>query len=551
VPTLRSLTIQNFKAIGDPVKIEFKPITLLFGPNNAGKSTIIQALAYVRELFVNRNPDPQRIVVRGEQIDLGGFRAAVHNQDPSLTMAFGVEMDLDGGLPQYMPEDTREWVSDEAGICLDCLKKVSRISVDVSLFWDKAVLRPYVGSYTVSLNNEEFGGISAPFRRFEDYSLLDRVPARKYDSACPWINLEHSVFDAADGGPQRKLLMELADLVIEDPSRLRSPVDETDPLNHIAVTSAADALLDWDRRIELDWSDFKEFEEINLKEGQYAISYIKAFSEVLSQTLAGPGKIIRDTLLRMRHLGPLRAMPPRILEQSQLVEEAPVSSGLGVWEELFREDMAPEISNINEWMAASNRLDIGYELNLKHYRELNSQQMKDLEASQVDERHRIISEIRAMPVRTRLSLRKVNSKQELSLRDVGTGVSQVMPVVIAALIPGDTIVTIEQPELHIHPALQVKLGDLFLSRIQKDPVLFILETHSEHLLLRIMRRMRETAEGKLPDGRSPVYPKDVIVLFVEPDDSRTIIREMPLNERGELVKAWPGGFFEEGLREVF
>jgi len=43
----------------------------------------------------------------------------------------------------------------------------------------------------------------------------------------------------------------------------------------------------------------------------------------------------------------------------------------------------------------------------------------------------------------------------------------------------------------------------------------------------------------------------VMVLFVEPDGTRSIVREMPLNEHGELVKAWPGGFFEEGLREVF
>ena len=80
---------------------------------------------------------------------------------------------------------------------------------------------------------------------------------------------------------------------------------------------------------------------------------------------------------------------------------------------------------------------------------------------------------------------------------------------------------------------------------------FLIETHSEHLLLRIMRRMRETSTGELPDGVPEVHPEDVMVLFVEPDSSQSIVREMPLNERGELVKAWPGGFFEEGLREIF
>ena len=79
---------------------------------------------------------------------------------------------------------------------------------------------------------------------------------------------------------------------------------------------------------------------------------------------------------------------------------------------------------------------------------------------------------------------------------------------------------------------------------------FLIETHSEHLILRIMRRMRETFEGRLPEGMPPIKPEDVAVVYVEKDGDQSIIREMPLNERGELVKAWPGGFFEEGFREV-
>ena len=80
---------------------------------------------------------------------------------------------------------------------------------------------------------------------------------------------------------------------------------------------------------------------------------------------------------------------------------------------------------------------------------------------------------------------------------------------------------------------------------------FLIETHSEHLLLRIMRRMRQTASGELPEGVPAVRPEDVMVLFVEPDGAQSLVRQMPLNERGELVKAWPGGFFEEGMREIF
>lgn len=140
----------------------------------------------------------------------------------------------------------------------------------------------------------------------------------------------------------------------------------------------------------------------------------------------------------------------------------------------------------------------------------------------------------------------------VSHRDVGIGVSQVLPVLVLAYAYTNKLLAIEQPEIHLHPALQAELGDVFLeSALGDNGNTFLVETHSEHLLLRIMRRMRETSTDELPDGVPEVHPDDVIVLFVEADGPKSIVREMPLNERGELVKAWPGGFFEEGLREIF
>ena len=152
-------------------------------------------------------------------------------------------------------------------------------------------------------------------------------------------------------------------------------------------------------------------------------------------------------------------------------------------------------------------------------------------------------------------LQLVSSKTGLPVRpsDVGTGISQILPVVVAALDPDRPGITaIEQPELHLHPRIQVELGDLFTQQIDKGGI-FLIETHSEHLLLRFMKRMRQTNDGALPDGAPEVRPENIAVYFVEidPDGEQTLIREMPLNERGDLVEAWPGGFFEEDLREIF
>jgi len=131
------------------------------------------------------------------------------------------------------------------------------------------------------------------------------------------------------------------------------------------------------------------------------------------------------------------------------------------------------------------------------------------------------------------------------------GLARVLPVLVLAYGSQGKLLAMEQPEIHLHPALQAELGDVFIEAALGDRQnTFILETHSEHLILRLMRRMRESHQDK-ETGLPKLTPADVSVLYVEPDGTRSIVREMPLNELGELVKSWPGGFFEEGLREQF
>jgi predicted ATPase len=151
-----------------------------------------------------------------------------------------------------------------------------------------------------------------------------------------------------------------------------------------------------------------------------------------------------------------------------------------------------------------------------------------------------------------LMLMDLRSNTPVTHRDVGIGISQVLPVLVHAYADRGQIVAIEQPEIHLHAELQAEMGDVFIqSALGENQNTFLLETHSEHLILRIMRRIRETRDGKLPQGFPRVTEKDVSILFVQPDGPRSIVREMPLNERGELVKTWPGGFFEESYRELF
>lgn len=78
---ITGITIENFKGIREPVRLDFRPITLLFGANSAGKSTILHALHYAREVFERHNLDADTTITGGKHIDLGGFKHFIHRHD--------------------------------------------------------------------------------------------------------------------------------------------------------------------------------------------------------------------------------------------------------------------------------------------------------------------------------------------------------------------------------------------------------------------------------------------------------------------------------------
>ncbi|MCI0540991.1 MAG: DUF3696 domain-containing protein [Verrucomicrobiales bacterium] len=77
---------------------------------------------------------------------------------------------------------------------------------------------------------------------------------------------------------------------------------------------------------------------------------------------------------------------------------------------------------------------------------------------------------------------------------------------------------------------------------------FLIETHSEHVMLRILRRIRETTEGK--PGATPIRPEDVTVIFVEPTAKGSVARHLPITPDGDFSAPWPGGFFADRLVDL-
>lgn len=127
-----------------------------------------------------------------------------------------------------------------------------------------------------------------------------------------------------------------------------------------------------------------------------------------------------------------------------------------------------------------------------------------------------------------------------NLTEVGFGASQLLPVIVAGYYaPEKSIMIAEQPEIHLHPKAQTLLADLFID-ISRENKKIIVETHSEHLLMRLQRRI---VDGSIDSDMVSVY-------YCEPTRDGTKVRQIEINKYGQLGKDLPKGFFEEGYLET-
>jgi predicted ATPase len=135
--------------------------------------------------------------------------------------------------------------------------------------------------------------------------------------------------------------------------------------------------------------------------------------------------------------------------------------------------------------------------------------------------------IRALGGSARYELLIENGDQASNLKDVGVGVSQVIPVIVAALFaqPGH-IVIVEEPESHLHPLAQSKLAELLAQVSKERNVQFIVETHSEHLF----RRMQTLI------AKQQIMPNDAAMYFVERDGKVARMRPLELDDLGRVKK---------------
>lgn len=500
---LRHLAVENFKCFGDRQVAPLGPITLLYGPNSGGKSSLIKALLLLKQTFEGYVSGSPCLVPRGRLVDLGSFKSMLHRHDVEKELTISVKYDptdLRGGPRCLLPRSPQT----------------------------KAIDISYRANASSTGDKHEVAELSRVLYELNEPQSLrlqmknaGKGPEEedKFEFDSPWFSEKNDRQTDTEVGLLQRLLDSW-------------PTSEFSPFFEGASDSSWPS--DWRVSGELlqklyamptDWSplpvQFAHFQDKSEGSREGA-----TLANGLTNFLMRIAREFRTVLQSISYLGPLRSRLERYYQQSGVVKNSVGNNG----EDLASVAYANRkglIKKVNHWF---ERFDIPY--------------LFEVRAAGNDITGQLIS----------LALIDLASGLRINTADVGFGIGQLLPIIVEGVLTQNNTIVVEQPEIHLHPRLQAHVADLIIQTAALSSPKFksdrnttpgkqwIVETHSETLILRVQRRIREGL----------VRPDDVSVLYLQPDgEGGTEIFHLEMDRDGEFIDEWPGGFFEESYDELF
>ncbi len=620
--------IENFKSFGKMQRIPLKPITLLYGPNSSGKSSLLQSLLLFKQTLEESGDDKIVLLPKGNFVDLGGYQEFINGHDTGkdfrLSISFKYFWDMwNPGGPLWREGEKDDlslefsFTQDKSGeILLKSIKMRESLDSNPLMEWKSIWDIPYL-KRAVLRKKAEFekdGNDQAEIDKWlsdlkKSVLVLDQMSLRHNLLRRQWEMMEGQVSFGGGGphpkaysDPKHSIHRQTKDELIELQNYLEKKIEEikteSDKLN-----SKDSALEDGDldeKRCDLlvrqakvqqlnkviklskilhrsflhasydDVLKIRHFpvsdrliflsncfpgDKIDLRGDEgWLFQKIPAFaamgkpatdtSEIygglnLTKFFSWGSSLFKEYLRQIVYIGPLREYPERVYSYSGNIPSNVGKSGKYTPDILMkRSDL---VDKVNQWF---DRFDIGYDLKVDV---LKGKVLKGNLFSLI-----LVDKKTGVPA---------------SPKDVGFGIGQLLPILVQGVLSENKIILIEQPEIHLHPRLQAELGSFFAEiagrtkTVSMDYVLedeekkygnqFIIETHSEHLILRLLRLIRATTNGELKEGERPLRPEDVAVIYAKPTEHGTELIELRISEDGEFIDRWPNGFFTERAKELF
>lgn len=542
---LRAIELENFKAFGERKRIEFAPITLIFGENSAGKSSILQSLNLLKQTRESR--DSGALILprtEGGIVDLGSFREMVFDHDLSRNVSIRLDFTSEREHRNRQIESA-DANSDYIGFEVGFNRPSDDIEVQLTdLKFYTAVAGNIACFKPIDVSDEQLRSMardSLMLMRASRLTRLSDIRAAKCTSLSRDKSLWGEIYERTKRRSD-KIADELQVLMseVQEASRQQSLFNEADDERQSLLTSVADAIrfykfefnsnefIDRMMRAELETVialdgfvplPMRQRESGGLPELETFRRYgptrlrMKELTLDLMSFAVECGRKLESTLKNVYPMGPYRRPPERWY----------ILTGTSPQDVGYRGDQLPDllfrrpdiVEETNRWL---DKLEIGYHIKVQS----------------VGERSRDLFEVRLLD-------RRRGNAVDVALTDVGFGISQILPFIVQSLAGEKQTITIEQPEVHIHPRLQADLGDLLAASIREPRGhRFIIETHSEHLVLRMQRLVRE----------GTLIPDDISILYVSRSKKGSNVERLHLDNDGDFIDQWPGGFFPERLREL-
>ena len=525
---ISSLSISGFKSLVDRVIVRFAPLTVLTGANSSGKSTVLQAILILKQT-AEQPPYDATLRLNGPYGLLGTGQ---------IISACEAEVSL-------------EWENSAGArltFCVNVVQRDGQAAIErISGPANSTIVRreptQSERSYLVERAGELFEGGSKRFMvcgiaatdEIRDVETYTTVQSRQLRRRCDQLLSAH-VRDtlSSDVGLSSSADRQNADLTIRflDENKVSQSVAafvQIEDVRRRTGEFSADVPADLWKYVPDDYvalvnslGPFGPWEDLLNALANLADGFEEERHELISVRDVGDQPLL-GLLRRVLYLGPLRSDPQIVYPDVVYRDPERMGPKGECFVPLLYYRRGATVEDIDPGSLEEGRRKRNTTLS----RSVNSWMSYLGVGSAVDVKP-------DPPYGLSIRVRDDESSHWVSLTNVGVGVSQVLPILILGLLaPRGSIVILEQPELHLHPAIQSRLGDFLiaLSRIGKQ---IIIETHSEHLVNRL----------RLHIARGGLHKDDASVLFLERDGEGTRVTPVQIDETG-FVENWPVGFFDE------
>lgn len=477
---IKEINLENFKGFKDLKNINLRPITILTGTNSCGKSSILQSILLLKQTIESKSLN-QTLLLNGRFVHLGNFENIIYGKNKDRSVKIGLS---------YKVSKHEFSGSSQSGLPLNFL------------------FRHILSDASFNLPNAEY---------FVNYYV--------------WIKKNETIRTKTHIKPTiiEKFTLEINVKAATD-NEFTESYFEGNIVNGENVYNCNWKLPDDNKITYKQGSEKFNIKFLNLVPNSFEINNPKLYNDnnnvgVYFYIL---NELMKHVFSSVSYVGPLREEPSRrYIYEDEVIEIGTKGENAAF---IFLSENDRLINNAYFFDEEENKFYI--ERNLTLGKAVNVwNDLFNIKNFRPEHLQEVI----------RLNLDSSNSEDtRVNIADVGFGVSQIFPIILEGLrIKEGSTLLLEQPEIHLHPKVQMQLADYFISLAMSKKNL-IIETHSEHIINRLVRRILEDNESILKDL--------VSIYFIEPSNEGSKFIPIEINEENGLIN-WPEDFFDQNATE--